>query len=395
MHCAAIMTTYKKTAHTLRGVVFGASLLLAAPLAHAQQDPEGDPASRRLAPGVQMSIAVEPGLAVALTDPQSQRTDAGFGQTLKLLFGVARYLEFGPTATFTTLPTSSTMPTSGTSWAFGGGGRVMRPHDAPGGAAGLYAISPWADADLLYVRTGALDRIGFAAAVGAAMPLDNDRRFWLGPYVRYFQIVQGERAGFDNRDAKILEVGIGLEVGGGLAHRRARVARVEPVAIPEPPPPPSDRDHDGVADDADGCPDLAGPSDNAGCPVKVIVQPDRIEVTNKIAFEWDSARLDDTSRPALDKIAQTLAANPQFRVEVNGHASSEGDEAHNQTLSTSRATAVVNYLMTRGVATDRLIAKGFSSSLPAASNATAAGRVTNRRVEFVVDFILITEAAMP
>jgi outer membrane protein OmpA-like peptidoglycan-associated protein len=391
------MTAYTPFVPILRRVVLGASLLLAAPLAHAQPDPEGDPASRRLAPGVQMSIAVEPGLAVALTDPQSQRTDAGFGQSLKLLFGVGRYLELGPTAAFTTLPTSSTMPTSGTSWAFGGGGRVMRPHDAPGGAAGLYAISPWADADLLYVRTGSLDRIGFAAAVGAAMPLDNDRRFWLGPYVRYFQIAQGERTGFDNRDAKILAVGIGLEVGGGLAHRRARVARVEPVATPEPPPPPSDRDHDGVADDADDCPDLAGPIDNAGCPVKVIVEvePDRLEVTSKIAFEWDSARLDDASRPVLDTVAQTLAANPRFRVEVDGHASSEGDEAHNQTLSKSRATAVVDYLVTRGVASDRLIAKGFSSSVPAASNTTAAGRVANRRVEFVVDFILITEAVTP
>jgi outer membrane protein OmpA-like peptidoglycan-associated protein len=233
--------------------------------------------------------------------------------------------------------------------------------------------------------------------VGAAMPLDNDRRFWLGPYVRYFQIAQGERTGFDNRDAKILAVGIGLEVGGGLAHRRARVARVEPVATPEPPPPPSDRDHDGVADDADDCPDLAGPIDNAGCPVKVIVEvePDRLEVTSKIAFEWDSARLDDASRPVLDTVAQTLAANPRFRVEVDGHASSEGDEAHNQTLSKSRATAVVDYLVTRGVASDRLIAKGFSSSVPAASNTTAAGRVANRRVEFVVDFILITEAVTP
>jgi hypothetical protein len=133
------MNAYTPTVPTLCGVVFGASLLVAAPLAHAQPDPEGDPALRRSAPGLQMSVAIEPGLAIALTDPQSQRTDAGFGQTLKLLFGVGRYLELGPTAAFTALLTSSTMPTSGTSWAFGGGARVMRPHDAPGGAAGHLA----------------------------------------------------------------------------------------------------------------------------------------------------------------------------------------------------------------------------------------------------------------
>lgn len=394
------MNAHPRIVPTLSGVVIGASLLLAAPLAHAQPDPEGDPTARGLAPGIQMSVAVEPGLAIALTDPQAQRTDAGFGQTLKVLFGVGRYLALGPTAAFTTLPTSSTMTTSGTAWAFGGGARVMRPHDAPGGAAGLYAISPWADADILYVRTGGLDRLGFAGAAGLAFPLDDDRRFWLGPYGRYLQVVQDPRDGFDNRDAKILELGLSLEVSTGLARRRAapRVAVVEPVAepvaVPEPVAP-SDRDHDGLADAADQCPDLAGPADNAGCPVKVVVHPDRLEVNDKIAFEWNSARLEDSSRPALDSIAQTLAAHPDLKIQVDGHASSEGEEGHNQTLSEGRAASVVDYLITRGVARDRLTSKGFSSSVPAASNATAAGRVTNRRVEFVVELIIIKETVTP
>ena len=123
-------------------------------------------------------MSVEPGLAMAMTAPQSQRTDAGFGQTLKLLFGVTPYLEIGPTAAFTTLPTAASMTTPGTAWAFGGGARLMRPHDA----VGFYGISPWVDADALYVRTGGLDRPGFAAAAGVAMPLDERRRLWLGPY---------------------------------------------------------------------------------------------------------------------------------------------------------------------------------------------------------------------
>jgi outer membrane protein OmpA-like peptidoglycan-associated protein len=377
--------------------VIGTTLLLVTPL--AQAEPEADvevdaqAASPRLAPGLRMSLSIEPGLAMALTNPQSRRTEAGFGQTLNLLFGVTPYLALGPTAAFTTLPSAPSMSTPGTAWAFGGGARLMRPHDA----IGFHGASPWVDADLLYVRTGGLDRPGLATALGLSVPLDDRRRFWIGPYGRYFQIVQSERSGFDNRDAKILELGIGLEVGAGLERRHAQtqVTAVEPVALLPATPP--DRDGDGVSDAADRCPDVAGPVDSSGCPAyqKVVVQPDKLELKEKIAFAWDSALLDVTSRPALDEVAQALKDNPGFRVQVDGHASSEGGDAHNQVLSEQRASAVVDYLVARGIAGDRLSSKGFSSSVPATTNATAAGRVTNRRVEFVVAFIIIKEGNTP
>lgn len=308
---------------------------------------------------------------------------------------MTRYLALGPTAAFTTLPSAPAMSTSGTAWAFGGGVRMMRAHDA----TGFHGVSPWVDGDLLYVRTGELDRPGFATAVGVAMPLDDRRRFWIGPYARYSQILQGERAGFDNRDAKILQLGISLEVGAGLEHRHGRAAAVEPAAIVVAPPPvPSpDRDGDGVLDAVDNCPDVAGPADNSGCPAytKIVVKPDKLQLKEKIAFAWDSAQLDEISRPVLDEVAQALKDNLNFRVQVDGHASSDGDDAHNRVLSAARATAVLDYLVTRGVARDRLNSKGFSSSLPIETNGTAAGRVANRRVEFVVDFIIIKEGNTP
>jgi outer membrane protein OmpA-like peptidoglycan-associated protein len=390
------MTPRTRTLSTLCGVALGTTLLLLPALARAEPEAEDEAPARRLAPGLAMSLSVEPGLAVALTSPQSQRTDAGFGQTLNLLFGVTRYLAVGPTAAFTTLPSAPAMSTPGTAWAFGGGARMMRSHDA----VGYLGASPWIDGDLLYVRTGGLDRLGFSTAVGVSVPLDGRRRFWLGPYARYLQIVQGERTGFDNRDAKLLELGISLEVGTGLEreHARSRVATAEPVTVEAPlPAPPPDRDGDGVADASDNCPDVAGLVENSGCPAyqKVVVQPDKLQLKEKIAFAWDSALLSDTSRPALDEVAQALHDNPSFRVQVDGHASSDGDDAHNQVLSEARATAVLDYLATRGVARDRLSSKGFSSSVPADTNLTAAGRVTNRRVEFVVDFIIVKEGNTP
>ena len=213
------------------------------------------------------------------------------------------------------------------------------------------------------------------------------------------QILQGDRIGFDNRDAKLLELGISLEVGVGLTRgpARTRVAAAEPASLPAAPVPAPDRDRDGVPDATDNCPDVAGTVENSGCPAyeKVVVQPDKLELKEKIAFTWDSALLDDSSRPALDEVARALNDNLNFRVQVDGHASSDGDDVHNQTLSEERAAAVVDYLVARGVARDRLVSKGFSSSVPAEPNTTAAGRMTNRRVEFVVDFIILKEGTTP
>lgn len=327
-------------------------------------------------------------------------TEAGFAQTVKLLFGMTPWLEVGPSATFTTLAASPSMTDAGTSWGFGGSARFMRPRDAAIGQGTLRAISPWIDLDLMYVRTGSLDRPGFAGAVGVSVPIDEQRKFWIGPFVRYSQIVQGEREGFDNRDAKILAAGLSLEFGSGLRREReplvavaeAPVAPVEPVVVAA-----SDRDGDGLADGSDNCPDVAGLAENAGCPPyeQVIVKPDKLELKQNIAFEQDSAKLEAASYPLLDEVVVALQDNRNMKVQVDGHASSEGSDAHNQTLSEARAKAVVDYLVSKGVAADRLVSKGFSSSQPTETNTTSAGRESNRRVEFVVSFIIIKEGNTP
>lgn len=369
-------------------VVLGAALLSFAPRAQAQvgSEADGEASAPRLVPGLRVSLSLEPGLAVPLTRPQSQLFDVGGEQTVKVLFGLTRYLSIGPSAAFTSLPASSSTMDSGTSWAFGAGARLMRPHDAMGGTAGFYALSPWIDADVRYVRTGGLDRLGFATAIGAVIPIDDSRRFWIGPYARYSHIFQGDRVGFDNRDAKVLTVGIGLEFGTGIEGKAARAPVVAAPQAPEAAIPEPDRDNDGVPDATDNCPDVAGPIGNSGCPLydKVVVKPDRFELKEKIAFAWDSAVLDDASRPVLDDVVQALKDNPRVRVQVDGHASSEGQEAHNQALSERRAAAVLEYLVAHGIATGRLVSKGFSSSVPVATNRTVAGREKNRGVEFVV-----------
>jgi len=70
------------------------------------------------------------------------------------------------------------------------------------------------------------------------------------------------------------------------------------------------------------------------------------------------------------------------KIQIEGHASAEGDAKHNLKLSDDRAKSVRKYLVEHGVNEDRLIAKGFGITKPLASNDTEEGREKNRRVEF-------------
>ena len=78
-------------------------------------------------------------------------------------------------------------------------------------------------------------------------------------------------------------------------------------------------------------------------------------------------------------------------MQIEGHTSSEGTVEHNQTLSEGRAAAVLQYLVAHGIEKERLVSKGFASTVPLSTNKTAAGRENNRRVEFLVNFIIIND----
>ena len=75
---------------------------------------------------------------------------------------------------------------------------------------------------------------------------------------------------------------------------------------------------------------------------------------------------------------------PNLKIEISGHTDNTGSASLNDKLSQERAEAVVNYLKSKGVAANRMTAKGYGSSKPIASNATASGRQENRRTEFEI-----------
>ena len=88
-------------------------------------------------------------------------------------------------------------------------------------------------------------------------------------------------------------------------------------------------------------------------------------------------------RPVLDEAAETLKANPNVKVYVNGYCDAIGTRAYNLRLSQRRAEAVATYLEDKGIPASQLIPQGFGKTHFVATNRTAAGRAENRRVELV------------
>ncbi len=121
-----------------------------------------------------------------------------------------------------------------------------------------------------------------------------------------------------------------------------------------------------------------------GTDTRVVREGDNLylQMPGSVAeFDVDSAAIRPIFQNTLDDIAQTLTAYPETYIDVYGHTDSDGSEAYNQSLSERRAASVSTYLQGRGVQRPRIATQGFGETQPIASNATAAGKQQNRRVE--------------
>lgn len=102
-----------------------------------------------------------------------------------------------------------------------------------------------------------------------------------------------------------------------------------------------------------------------------------------IVYETNSSALDATSQVLLKAFADYLQRHPDIHIAIHGHTDNIGSAATNQLLSEERAQSVVAFLISCGVAANRLASKGFGSTRPKASNEGDEGRALNRRTEFV------------
>lgn len=124
----------------------------------------------------------------------------------------------------------------------------------------------------------------------------------------------------------------------------------------------------------------------AGTGAEVQRQGDSLLVTlpSQVTFATDQATIQPQFYGALNNVAQTLQQYPSSYVDVIGHTDSTGAADYNQRLSERRASSVAQYLTSRGVSPARIKSYGMGMTQPVASNADAAGRQANRRVEILI-----------
>ncbi|MFV8753970.1 OmpA family protein [Nannocystaceae bacterium ST9] len=125
---------------------------------------------------------------------------------------------------------------------------------------------------------------------------------------------------------------------------------------------------------------------------RVEVTDDKIIIREKVQFDFNKATIKPESNSLLAEVAKVMNDNPRLKkIRVEGHASSEGEDAYNMTLSEKRAKAVMDHLIKKGkVDKKRLTSEGFGETVPLQSNDSEAGREANRRVEFTIleqDFV--------
>lgn len=110
-----------------------------------------------------------------------------------------------------------------------------------------------------------------------------------------------------------------------------------------------------------------------------------ITLSGGVLFKTGESKLTTAALIDLNKVADALTTTaPDQPIVVEGHTDNQGVAGKNQVLSQERAQSVVDYLISRGVAKDRITAKGIGQDRPIADNKTTEGRAQNRRVEIIV-----------
>lgn len=115
--------------------------------------------------------------------------------------------------------------------------------------------------------------------------------------------------------------------------------------------------------------------------VEVIYQPAKVFKLENVYFDFGKASLRAESYPSLNELAEMLKLKPAMVIEISGHTDDVGDDASNLTLSQQRAESVRNYLIKKGIAANRIVAKGYGETMPVAGGTSDEARQKNRRTE--------------
>jgi len=149
----------------------------------------------------------------------------------------------------------------------------------------------------------------------------------------------------------------------------------------------TDTDGDGVLDKDDECVNTPGPVENKGCPE---IKEEEQEILNtafeNLEFESGKNIIKEVSFPSLEELALLLIKKSEWKITIAGHTDDVGKAQTNLILSKKRSEAVRDFLVQRGVTTERVIVQYFGEDKPIADNETKEGRQKNRRVEMTIIF---------
>jgi outer membrane protein OmpA-like peptidoglycan-associated protein len=150
-----------------------------------------------------------------------------------------------------------------------------------------------------------------------------------------------------------------------------------------------DPDGDGLIAPQDACPEQPetpnGFEDGDGCPDELPAEVAKFSgVIEGIYFDTGKSTIRKKSFPLLDEGATVLTHYPALRVRISGHTDNRGKHDYNVELSLSRANAVKEYLVGKGIASERIETLGAGPDAPVETNDTADGRAKNRRIEFEI-----------
>jgi outer membrane protein OmpA-like peptidoglycan-associated protein len=131
-----------------------------------------------------------------------------------------------------------------------------------------------------------------------------------------------------------------------------------------------------TVDDGNG--GMASAMVNMAVIARVVIEFDAVY------FDFDRSAIRPDAIAALDFVVETMQADPDLEITIEGHTDSVGTLEYNLALGDRRATAVLDYLVTRGIAAGRMSTATFGEESPAAPNDTPENRQLNRRAEIVI-----------
>lgn len=206
----------------------------------------------------------------------------------------------------------------------------------------------------------ALPFLGFSANYGAILAGDNEARSNMFRISAVFIYVNTKKLKARANPAATIPVE-GVPAAAALSAETVNPAPVITASVGV------DTDNDGIPDSIDKCPRLAGIADNMGCPEMIIYYSTAVDTLNT------------EDKLALDKIVAFLQNNPEVRIIIEGHTSTQGAAEFNQRLSEKRAANSLKYLLAKGIAQWRLKSIGYGDQFPVGDNSIEEGRAKSRR----------------